>query len=176
MARVLSQHKCKKTKKLLKEYEELHPSDTASIVTDALVGNGDHTLNDICGLLESELQAEYSGTNSSDPQLRYHIREWKTLCENLSEVPVSYTELRKYHPTATPETTPLSETRVVATGRLTTYQLTKDEYAILVCQSAQSDSDSRIQELKIVFAGSPAAFFNQFLAPNNWYRPKDVGQ
>lgn len=174
MSSAISQYKIKKTKRLLEEYENLFPDKTANIITNTLTGRGEHSPADIRQLLDSELQAGGSASNSKTAETRYHLREWKTLCEHLSEAPVSHTELRKYHPSHTPDNTEPSNTKILATGTLSAYQLSDAEYATLVCQAPPGDNDGEITGLKIVFTGSPAAFFKRTLAPNNWYRPKDV--
>jgi len=176
MASGLSQHKTNKTRKLLKEYENLFPAKTASIITDTLTGRGEKSLADVSSLLQQELQTGTSNNGSKTAEIRYHLREWKTLCENLAEVPVSHTKLRKYHPARSPETTTAANTQILATGRLSAYQLTPNEYATIVCQAPSSGNDDEITELKVIFTGSPTAFFKQSLAPNNWYRPQDVGK
>lgn len=118
MSIALSQHKIKKTKQLLEEYENSHPANTAAIITDTLTGRADQSLEDISSLLESELTAEASNTSVKTPESRYYLREWKILCDYLAQLPVSHTDLRKYHSSYTPDTTDAANTRILATGTL----------------------------------------------------------
>lgn len=174
MGTVLASHKTSKTKRLLEEYEKLHPEHTAALITGVLTGQVDRTFEDVSGLLASELSSGTSTSGSNTPGVRYHLREWKTLCDNLAQVSVSHTNLRKYHPDYTPDTTEPANTRILATGTFSAYQVTDSEYAILVSQRPHKVDDTEPPALKLAFTESPAAFFRQALAPNDWYRPKDI--
>jgi len=169
-----SQHNTKKIKRLLKEYEDSHPDKTANSITTALMGRGDHSLTDIINRLKTELQ---HGSTSSDQQragTRYQLREWVTLCEYLEQLSVSHTDLRKYHSAYTPDRVAPKETKIIATGRLSAYKLSDSEYASLVCQATPEQTDGQLTEFKVAFTESQAIFFNRVLAPNNWYRRKDI--
>lgn len=170
----LPSHKASKTKRLLEEYEKVHPEYTAAIITDVLVGQADRTFEDVSRLLASELAADSPTSGSKTPGGRYHLHEWKTLCDNLAQVSVSHTELRKYHSEYTPDTTEAAQTRILATGTFSAYLVSASEYAILVSQRSQKVDNTEPRELKLAFTASPGAFFRQALAPNNWYRPKDI--
>ena len=174
MGIALPSHKASKTKRLLEEYEKAHPEHTAAIITDVLTGQADRTFEDVSRLLASELSGDSPSSGSKTPGARYHLREWKTLCDNLAEASVSHTELRKYHPEYTPDTTEAAQTRILATGTFSAYEVADSEYAILVSQRPYKVDDTEPRALKLAFAESPAAFFRQALAPNDWYRPKDV--
>lgn len=176
MGNILSQHKVKQTKQLLQEYETQFPENTIAILTTVLTGRSDKSLADITHLLEKELQGGGINTNSEASETRYYLREWKSLTETLQQVPVSHTELRKYHPEHTPDIVEAADTTVVATGMLSTYQLSDSEYVAVVSQKPHGKDEMGITELKVVFTESPSAFFTRTLAPNDWYRPKDIGQ
>jgi len=174
MGTALPSHKASKTKRLLKEYEKLHPEHTAAVITEVLIGQADRTFKDVSRLLASELSASSSTSGLKTPGARYHLREWKTLCDNLGQVSVSHTELRKYHPKYTPDITEAAQTRILATGTFSAYEVADSEYAILVSQRPHKVDGTEPRALKLAFTESPAAFFKQALAPNDWYRPKDV--
>ena len=50
MGTALPSHKASKTKRLLEEYENVHPAHTAAIITDVLVGQADRTFEDVSRL------------------------------------------------------------------------------------------------------------------------------
>jgi hypothetical protein len=167
MSKGLSRGKIKRTKNILTSYEDVHPAKTAEIITEAIVDPESEKLHQLETTLTDEIQRGKS-------QDTYYLRQWRTLCNQLSELEKRYTELRKYKPSQTPSDVPLTETEVITYGSMTVYELQSDEHAVIVCQNPIGNTSYQKMRLKVVFTESATVFFRKKLRPNRWFRPKDV--
>ena len=157
----------KKTKRLLKSYVNTYPRKTSEIITEAVFTGDKRKLRAITSSLDAEIR-------DSGEENKYYVRQWRLLCKNLIRVTASYTELRKYEDGKTPDDAKSGETVVVRHGKMVTYKLRDDEYAVLVSQAPVESERNGREEFKLVFAESPTVFFERWLRPNNWYRLKDI--
>lgn len=157
----------KKTKRLLKSYEDTHPNKTSTLITTAIINGDNAQLREIAGEVGEEIR-------NGQSQDTYYLREWKTLCEKLAGLSNGYTEMRKYKQGKTPDTTGDTDVEIISEGAFTTYQLHAEEYAVVVSQTQKNTSAHNRTVFKTSFTKSPTVFFKHQLHPNNWYRPKDI--